>query len=71
MDELLLNELFFMMDYLKEVEEKINPLSKESAGTFICMLAEEYCKANGENMVQFFTNLLDIVNNVNEELGEY
>ena len=64
-------ELIFVFNYLNEVKEKINPLKEEGAGTFICMVAEEYCKANGKDVIQFFADLLEGVKEINKEFGKY
>lgn len=65
------DELTFVFNYLKEVREKINPLKEENASAFICMVAEEYCKANNKNVVDFFTDLMNAVKAINEEFGKY
>lgn len=40
-------------------------------GSLVCMLAEDYCKANSLNVIEFMKEMNSMVTQVNEELGEY
>ena len=66
-----------MEDVMKTIEllEKLKPITNEfdlpQIGSLICMLMEEWCKANNENIVEFVNNISDIVGEVQEACGKY
>lgn len=59
------------MSIINEIKEKTNGLSSSMFLAIFCMLFEEYCLANHENMVEFFGQMYGIVKQVNEEEGVY
>lgn len=66
-----MNELSNVQDYLNMIIEGTNKYSKVSFLAFYCMLAEEWCKANNENIIMLFRELYSIVVAVNEQEGPY
>lgn len=48
-----------------------NAWESEIFGAFYCMLLEEWCRSNGEEIVPYITNIANAVKAVNEENGSY
>lgn len=66
-----MNELFKAMDFINDHRDFYIALNQCVFEPMICMLMEEYCKANHLDMVAEMRNLLTAAEQVNEELGAY
>lgn len=58
-------------ELFNDIKDKTNELDKVSFGTIICMLMEEWCKANDSNVVEISKELAGLIKEVNEEEGRY
>ena len=63
--------MFKVYDFLESVKEKTNEMQWNEFTTLICMLMEEWCKANNDDVVEMSSTIARIVSEVNEEEGKY
>lgn len=58
-----------------ELLEKMIPITNQfdmpQIGSLLCMLMEEWCRANDENIIEFVNDLQEVVGQVQDELGKY
>ena len=58
-----------------ELLEKMIPITNQfdmpQIGSLLCMLMEEWCGANDENIIEFVNDLPEVVGQVQDELGKY
>lgn len=48
-----------------------NTWESEIFGAFYCMILEEWCRSNGENIISYIQHIADAVKEVNETCGTY
>lgn len=58
-------------ELLNDIKEKTNALDGVCFGAIICMLMEEWCKANDSDVVEFSNKNAGLIKEVNEEEGRY
>ena len=58
-------------ELLNDIKGKTNALDEVCFGTIICMLMEEWCKANDSDVVEFSNEIAGLIKEVNEEEGRY
>ena len=63
--------LIVVTSYLEDISTHTNDLPIDVFFSLYCMLAEEYCRSNDLNILEFITNTYEAVVSVNEELGKY
>ena len=66
-----MEELMMAYDTLNEMTKTTNVLDKTTFGSFYSMLAEEWCRANDEDVTEFITEIYILVHQVNAEFGRY
>lgn len=58
-----------------ELLEKIKPITNRfdmpQMGSLFCVLMEEWCKANDENIIEFANDLQEVIGEVQNECGKY
>ena len=64
-------ELFASMELVQNTAPIINQMSHVGAGSVLCMLAEEWCRAQKVDVVDFMNEMASLVSEVNAELGRY
>ena len=65
------NELFQSMEIVQTTAPIINRMSHVGAGSIVCMIAEEWCKANHTDVIDFMNQMAEMVSEVNQQLGRY
>lgn len=73
-----MNELKKMqedMEFIYKVLEKLTPVMNKMdfsvTGAEVCMILEEYAKANDANVVELAELITEMIKQVNEDLGRY
>lgn len=73
-----MNELKKMqedMEFIYKVVKKLTPIMNKMdfsvTGAGVCMILEEYAKANNANVVELAELVAEMVKQVNEDLGKY
>ncbi len=66
-----MEELMIAYDMLNSIAPAMNKLDKTAFGAVYCMIAEEWCRANDEDVEVLMSNICDTVHLVNEECGKY
>lgn len=56
---------------LMEIIERTNTMDQVSFGSLYCMMAEEWCRTNQVDVVEFIHTISDMVEKVNAEEGRY
>ena len=67
----MMTDILGAMDFVLVHKESLNELHIHAFEALVCMLMEEYCKANGLDVVEEATKLAVAVESVNEALGKY
>lgn len=67
----MFTELTQLQDDIMETTDKIKHMDIVNFGTYICMLIEEYYKANKLDATEMADTLCNLVKEVNEEEGRY
>jgi len=60
-----------IMEAVGRTTEFMKNLNEDEAGALICMLMEEWCRVQDEDVVEFSQMLADMVRQVNWDLGKY
>lgn len=60
-----------IMGLMAKAVELMKDLNEAEAGGMICMLMEEWCRMQDEDVVEFSQMLADMVRQVNWDLGKY
>ncbi len=66
-----MEELMRACELLNLVAPITNELEHCAFASFYCMLMEEWCKHNKEDIREFVTTVCNAVKEVNDELGSY
>ena len=64
-------ELMPVYDKLTEIIQVTNNMDPVSFGSLYCMLAEEWCRCHGEDVIWFMDQINSMVKIINEEEGRY
>jgi len=59
---------FGLLTYLTPITNRWDPAT---FGSFYCMILEEWCKSNNQDVVAYAQYLADQVEEMHEELGNY
>ena len=66
-----MDDLMVAYDLLQEVSEKIDSMEYTAFGALWCMMAEEYCRANGLDVTEVSRTMCNMIAEVNQDLGAY
>lgn len=66
-----MEEMFKAYELLMNVTPITNRMALEGFGGFYCMLLEEWCKAQRQDINTVLAQLVMIIHEVNEEEGRY
>lgn len=66
-----MEEIMTVYQLLGEIAPITNALVKPAMGSLLCMLMEEWCRANDENIIEFVNDLQEVVGQVQDEFGKY
>ena len=65
------NNLMAVWEFINKNQDMMNKLDKASFQALICMIMEEWCKANDDDVVKFSEFITEAVRQINAELGKY
>lgn len=66
-----MEEIKTVYQLLKKIMPITNQFDMPQMGSLLCMLMEEWCRANDENIVEFVNELQEVVGQVEEACGKY
>ena len=66
-----MEELFVAYEFLEAVKDETNHMTSTAFFGMYAMLIEEWCRANGADVVEMITAVRELVVQVNEEDGRY
>ena len=56
---------------LMEIIQTTNRMDPISFGSLYCMLAEEWCRHHGKDVIGFIDQIADMIKEINESEGRY
>lgn len=66
-----MDDLMKAYDLLQEISATTNQLDYPAFGALWCMMAEEYCRANGLDVTEVSRTMCRMIAEVNQDLGAY
>ena len=66
-----MDDIMRSMSILEQLIPMTNQMTLPGVGSLICMIAEEWCKAQQEDVTVLMHNLSDMVDEVNATEGRY
>ena len=66
-----MDDLMVAYDLLQDITATIKNMEYTAFGALWCMMAEEYCRANGLDVTEVSRTMCRMIAEVNDDLGAY